>query len=1125
MNVPLPSDESERLAALRMYAVLDTDAERCFDDLTLLAAHICQTPIALLSLIDADRLWLKSRVGFEATEAPRGITFCEHAIRQAELFVVRDASADPRFKNHPSVTSEPHIKFYAGVPLLTAEGHALGTLCVIDRVPRDLTPEQQQALRALGWQIMQQLEVRLKLKELEHTTAERKNAESALHQSEQRCKQIIDQANDIIYQTDLFGCFTFVNPVACRALQYPAEHLIGLQYLDLVRPDQRRSVKAFYEEQFQARTPSTYLEFPAVTRSGETIWLGQNVQLLLHEEMPQGFQAVARDVTKRRKIEEALRESESRYRIVAETASDAIVTIDQAGTILFVNAAAEKIFGYAAAELINSPLARLLPEYKRYVPDPETPGREALDADHVFGQSVETAGIHRSGTETPLEISFGEFKGDGKHLFTGIFRDITERKLAAEAAKKTEEYRNLFRFANDAILILDPVDETVLDVNEKACEIYGRSRKNFVGLNLAALSRGARGEQPDLGELPGQGFYREYETTHFRADGTPLIFHVNSLVIEYQGKRAVLSINRDITERKRIEEAQKESEQRFRGAFGNAAIGMALVSIEGRWMEVNRALCQILGYAEEELLATDFQSLTHPDDLLSDLTHVDQMLSGTVQNYQMEKRYHHRGGQVVWALLSVSLVRDASGTPLYFISQIQDITDRKRAEERLFYDAFHDPLTGLANRALLIDHLQLALERAARRGHTPFAVLFLDLDRFKVVNDSLGHVIGDKLLMAVAGRIKSVVRAGDTVARLGGDEFTVMMEDISDAGVAIRTAERIQQELILPFNVDGQEVFTSASIGVAFSSSADYTKPEDILRDADTAMYRAKALGKNRHEVFNKTMHSRALELLQLETDLRRAYEREEFLLHYQPIVTLQTLQVCGFEALLRWQHPVKGLISPLDFIPLAEETGLIIPIGLWALREACRQMKAWQRGHPSISDWSMSVNLSGRQFVQPDLIKQIYQALQETQLAPQCLKLEITESVVMENSGAAVTMLNELRALGVELSIDDFGTGYSSLSYLHRLPVRRLKIDRSFVGLMNISHENREIVRTIVLLARNLGMDVVAEGVEEEEQALQLRELGSEYGQGFFFSHPLTITAASELISHMVNPHAIPNS
>ena len=440
-------------------------------------------------------------------------------------------------------------------------------------------------------------------------------------------------------------------------------------------------------------------------------------------------------------------------------------------------------------------------------------------------------------------------------------------------------------------------------------------------------------------------------------------------------------------------------------------------------------------------------------------------------------------------------------------AQLQESKDHFR------HAAFHDTLTNLPNRALLAENLKFVIDRAKQHEDYQFAVLFLDLDRFKNVNDSLGHSIGDQLLIAMARRLEHCIREVDMVARLGGDEFAILLDGISNATDATNLAKRIEDKLESPFNLSGHEVFTTTSIGIAMSS-AGYDHPEAILRDADTAMYRAKAQGKACYEVFDKGMHARAVYLLQMETDLRRALEREEFRVYYQPIVALETGNLAGFEALIRWEHPERGFVNPGDFISLAEDTGLINPIGMWVLKRACQQLAKWQWQSHSNRNLFMSVNLSSKQLGQTGLVSEIGEILKETHVEPRHLKLEITESAVMENAETAVQLLRRLKALGVQLSIDDFGTGYSSLGYLHRFPVDTLKIDRSFVGRIGEASENIEIVRTIISLAENMEMDVVAEGVETLPQFASLRSLNCQYGQGYLFSRPVDATTIDGWIS-----------
>ncbi len=436
---------------------------------------------------------------------------------------------------------------------------------------------------------------------------------------------------------------------------------------------------------------------------------------------------------------------------------------------------------------------------------------------------------------------------------------------------------------------------------------------------------------------------------------------------------------------------------------------------------------------------------------------------------------------------------------------------------RKLYDAFHDSLTGLPNRDLFVESLGRAIANTKGRRSYLFAVLFLDLDRFKVINDSLGHLVGDELLRAVVLRLRASIGRADTVARVGGDDFAILARNV-DVESAVDLTDRIHQALIVPFELRGQEVFVTASIGIAVGgepTAASREQPEHLLRDAHTAMYRAKALGTGRYQVFNASMHDLAVERLRLETDLRMAVKRREFLLYYQPFVSLASGRIIGFEALVRWQHPQRGLISPVKFIPVAEETGAIVPLGEWVLEEACRQLRLWEGMFDFDQPLIMSVNLSGKQFAQPDLVDRIQAILRATGLSAESLKLEITESVVMDDVESAIAVLKQMKALNVKLGIDDFGTGYSSLSYLSRFPTDTLKVDKSFVGLMELGEgENVAIVRTIVALAHALGMDVIAEGVETAAQLSRLRAIGCEYGQGYFFAKPLPSEAATALMA-----------
>ncbi len=523
----------------------------------------------------------------------------------------------------------------------------------------------------------------------------------------------------------------------------------------------------------------------------------------------------------------------------------------------------------------------------------------------------------------------------------------------------------------------------------------------------------------------------------------------------------------------------------------------------------------MLGFAEGEIgrHVDEWFSRVHPDDLAHLRAEINAHLEGETPQFQSEYRMTHRDGGWVWLLCRGLVVRDAQGQACRMAGSQTDITARKKAEEKLRHDAHHDSLTGLPNRAVFLDRLARSVSRARRRDDYLFAVLFLDVDRFKLVNDSSGHRTGDQLLMAVARRLENALRPGDMVARHGGDEFTILLDHLRDQHDVETIVQRIERHLSGPFDICGEELVINASIGITLSSVACHD-PEQMLRDADIAMYRAKARGRGRYEFFSSDMHQDIVSTLRVESDLRSAIKNEEFLAHYQPIVSFERGRISGFEALIRWRHPQRGLIPPGQFIPVAEESGLINQVGRWILREASRQMNEWHQRFASLPPLTISINLSTRQFSQPDLIERINAVLAETGLRPESLKIEITESAVMENAESAVEMLNQLKALGVQLSIDDFGTGYSSFNYLHRFPIDTLKIDRSFVSRMDLQPENVEIVRTIIALAHNLGMKVVAEGIETPAQMNRLRDLGCEYGQGYYLARPMDSAAAENFIA-----------
>ncbi len=562
----------------------------------------------------------------------------------------------------------------------------------------------------------------------------------------------------------------------------------------------------------------------------------------------------------------------------------------------------------------------------------------------------------------------------------------------------------------------------------------------------------------------------------------------------------------DISARKETEDALRVAHERFRSAFANAPIGMAMVDVEGRVLEANPALGTIVGLDPVAMSGSDMCELTHPDDRESTAAEMRRLVGNGADGCQIEKRYLHRRGREVWVSVSVSCVRDDAGRLLYLIAQVEDVTERRALRERLAYAAIHDPLTALPNRELFMDRLEMTLRRATRGRHQ-VAVLFLDLDRFKLINDSLGHDVGDRILCAVADRLSSVMRASDTLARFGGDEFTVLCGEVNDERDALEVAQRLVLAMGEPLALPSGETFVSLSVGIALSSDGSESGAE-LLRNADVAMYRAKERGPSRIEIYTTDNEAHVVSRLRTSNELHRALERDEFELHYQPVVDLQTQTLVGMEALVRWQHPSRGLLLPYEFIPLAEDSGLIVALGAWILNEACRQTVAWTTARAGTDDdasgLNISVNVSALQLAEPGFPGQVADAIEASGLHPDRLWLEITESALMRDEDDAVSILQSLRDLGLHVEIDDFGTGYSSLSYLQRFPVETLKIDRSFVDDLDQRSENAAIVRAILGLGDSLGLTIIAEGVERPVQATRLQALGCQFAQGYLFGRPL---------------------
>lgn len=708
-----------------------------------------------------------------------------------------------------------------------------------------------------------------------------------------------------------------------------------------------------------------------------------------------------------------------------------------------------------------------------------------------------------------LATNFNSMSTALRNSYDMLKREIKDRAQTERALRNSEQFLStVFQSILDPFCVIDR-KFTIVKVNEAYAAMKGMAVSDLEGKTCheALLGRQMACDDCVVHKTFLLGTAASKNKLTVTPEGEKKWFEIYTYPIIDEKSRIshVIEYVRDISEKMSTEEALKESRERYKLAALGANDGLwdwdlrdGTIYLSGRWKAM-------LGYEESEIGESpdEWFSRIHPHDRAQLEAKMNAHIDGNVSHLQVEHRIRTREGSYLWVLARGLAVRDASGKAYRIAGSQTDITSRKLTEEKLVHDAFHDVLTGLPNRALFTDRLSNAIKRSKRHPIASYAVLFMDIDRFKVINDSLGHVVGDKLLVEVARRLVRFLRPSDTVARMGGDEFAVLLEDVIDAEDVLRVVERIQRELPIPFEVGEGEILTTASIGVAMGST-DYEAPEEILRDADIAMYQAKSKGKACHVIFDSSMHQNVLKRLKIEADLRLAVENNHFLIHYQPIMDLTKEKVIGFEALIRWNHPELGLIYPLEFIPVAEETGLIVPIGKWILTEACRQLSEWQRRFPSDPPLKLSVNISSRQFLQTDLPEQIAGILRQTGVAPACLALEITESIIMERASIAEATLTRLKSMGIHIHIDDFGTGYSSLSYIHRLPVNALKIDRSFISKATESEENVEIVKTIVALARALSLDVIVEGLELAEQVTWVRELECQFGQGFYFSKPM---------------------
>jgi diguanylate cyclase (GGDEF)-like protein/PAS domain S-box-containing protein len=854
-------------------------------------------------------------------------------------------------------------------------------------------------------------------------------------------------------------------------------------------------------------------EFVVRRKDGTTISvMGAATPLLNEEGSPVGMVGVWMDVTERKRAEEALGKSEERFRALMQNSSDIITLLGTDGTAHYLSPSVQHILGYRPEELVGEnvfgyvhpdDLAQVRRAFAKGLTDPD------------LRPLVQYRFRHKDGSWHYMESVGSNLLYDQRvREFVVNSRDVTERVWAEE---KVEQQAALLEQTHDAVFTWSS-DGRIIYWNEGAQRLYGWSKEEAVGqishdllktihpFSLAELRR----------RLQTEGHW-EGELVHHTRDGRRIV--VESRHVVASNSRIpffVLETNQDITERKRAEERLRQAETRYRTLVERMPAVTYIQEIGGPESAIYMSpqIETLTGYSVEECKDADLRwRMVHPDDR-ERMQAEDERTLEPGEVITTEYRVVHREGRIVWVRNESVVVEEEASGSRYWQGFMVDITKRKALEDELEHRAFHDPLTGLPNRSLFLDRLELSLARA-RRCDDVVAVLFLDLDNFKVVNDSLGHEVGDQLLYAVSHRLKGCLRSTDIVARMGGDEFTVLLEGASGAGVAEETAERIIRKLGAPFNIEGKHIFVTASIGIVLSNAVGRGSGGDLLRAADVALYRAKDKAKARYEFFDRSKDTHAMERLELENSLRNAIERNELKVYYQPVFSLVGDFIAGMEALLRWEHPERGLMYPDEFISLAEETGLIVPIGQWVLREACRQAREWQEQCPSETPPIVGVNLSLRQFQHSGLVEDVARALRETGLDPGYLSLEITESVAMHDVDSTVATLEKLSLLGVWLVIDDFGTGHSSLFYLtSQFKMGHLKIDGAFVRQFVNDPDNPMLMPGLITFAHSVGLRVIAEGVETASQLQRLKEMGCEFVQGHHIAKPLPPAAAGKLLA-----------
>jgi diguanylate cyclase (GGDEF)-like protein/PAS domain S-box-containing protein len=1041
-------------------------------------------------LLDDEELMLQHQVGYEhvieRVHISEGVM--GRVARSGQSVLLEDVRDDPAFLGAiEGLVSE------VCVPLFD-EGGVVGVLNVESTDDVELTEDDLRLMNALG----------------EHVgiSIGRARLYTRVRESEERFRSLVQNASDAISILAADSTIIYDSPAIERTLGYKPVERIGTKAFDYVHPEDLAFAERTFSEVLNNPGVGLPIEYRLRHKDGSWRYFEAIRTNLLDDPAVEGVVLNYRDITERRRAEMRLEESEQRYKSLYEHNPDTVYSFDLAGNFLSANPACETLTDYTAEELMGRPFAPLVvPE------DLERTLRHFEKAANGEPQNYEIAINHKRGNRIELNVTNLPIivKGEIVGVY-GIAKDITERKQVEQIRDRLSA---IVESSEDAITSRTR-DGVITSWNKGAEKLYGYTAEEVIGRSGSFMypPEHPREMSEILEKIQRGESIDHYETVRMTKSGRRVSVSLSLSPIRDASGNIVgdSGIARDITERKRTEEALRESEERYRAVIEQSAEAIWLFDPDTkRVLESNTSFQELLGYTAEELREmTNYDFVAHSREDIDALVQF-KVLEG--KSLPSERKYRRKDGTLLDVEVGGAMISYQSKRVVCSVAR--DLTERKALEERLTHQAFHDPLTELPNRALFLDRLQHALASAGRQMSS-IAVLYVDLDNFKIINDSLGHEAGDRVLVEAGRRLRSCLRPADTVARLGGDEFIALLENNAGVREATWISERILEKFRGPLFLEEQETLITPSIGILVAGPD--SRPEEILRNADLAMYRAKEKGKAQYEVFDLAMHDRTLERLKLEADLKQGVERDELRVYYQPKVRLDTGKIIGMEALARWDRPGLGIVLPEEFIPVAEETGLIIPLGQWILKEACRQGREWQEQYPEDPPLKVCVNLSARQFQRHDSVKEVAGVLKETGLDPRSLILEITESVIMDEAESSIAILEELKDLGVQLAIDDFGTGYSSLSYLNRFPVDFLKIDRSFVEGLPESSEDTAVVSSIIALAHTLGMQVIAEGVETDQQLPQLRKIGCDIAQGHYFSKALTHDALSAFLR--TNPH-----